>query len=200
ADPAAAGAWLVFVEGDAASLGGRVASRLAAAGAPVVTVVPGSRFERLGPGTFALDPRRRDDYGALLATLEELELRPARIVHLWGLPTAASFEAAQDLGLLSLLYLAQAFAESGLERLAKLPAGAAPETPPEVRALVVSSGGQRVTADDPVRLDAAPLLALAQALPRELPGLSSVVADVVPTARRADKLALALLAELDRAD
>src|SRR6185295_351053 len=62
ADPAAAGAWLVFVEGDAASLGGRVASRLAAAGAPVVTVVPGSRFDRLGPGTFALDPRRRDDY------------------------------------------------------------------------------------------------------------------------------------------
>ncbi|HEY0782240.1 MAG TPA: type I polyketide synthase, partial [Thermoanaerobaculia bacterium] len=120
------GRWLVFVEGDAASLGGRIAARLAAAGATVVTVAAGSRFERTGPASFTLDPRRRDDYGALLAALDELDLRPSRIAHLWGLPAAASCESGEERGLLSLLCLGQAFAEAGLERLARLPAGATP--------------------------------------------------------------------------
>ncbi|HZF13330.1 MAG TPA: amino acid adenylation domain-containing protein [Thermoanaerobaculia bacterium] len=112
--------------------------------------------------------------------------RPTRIVHLWGLGGAAD----RELGFPSLLALLHALA-----------AGITPEDPDplaDLRALVVGSGLARVTAEDPLYPELAPLTALCRTLPAELPGVVCRVVDAMApaTARQRERLADALLAEL----
>jgi amino acid adenylation domain-containing protein len=198
----AAGRWLVFADpanpaddADRAGLGTALAARLRARGATVAVVVAGDRFApgEGETGVFTLDPRRREDYGALLASLALRGPLPTRIVHLWSLPattTTATTAEERSLGLHSLLSLVHALAA----RIS--PDASGPLA--DLRALIVGHGLARVTAEDPLRPELAPLAALCQLLPRELPGIVCRAVDAHPpaSARRREAWLDALLAEI----
>jgi amino acid adenylation domain-containing protein len=194
-----AGGWLIFA-GEPSGLGMALAARLregGAAGVEVAVVTPGDRFAHVGgagESLYTLDPGRAGDYGALLGALAARGPLPTRIVHLWSLdaPGVSGQDRGPDreLGFHSLLSLVHALA-----------ARVSPEDPgplAHLRALVVGSGLARLTADDPLRPELAPLAALCQVLPRELPGIVCRAVDATPPAspRRREQLIDALLAEI----
>ena len=191
-----AGGWLVFA-GEPSGLGTALAERLRAAGVEVAVVTRGDRFTpagETGKPPYTLDPGRTGDYGALLGALAARGSLPTRIVHLWSLdePGVSGQDRGPDreLGFHSLLSLVHALA-----------ARVSPEDPgplAHLRALVVGSGLARVTADDSLRPELAPLAALCQVLPRELPGIVCRAVDATPPAspRRREQLIDALLAEI----
>jgi amino acid adenylation domain-containing protein len=191
----AAGRWLVFADGadgaDGAGLGTALAARLRTRGAIVAVVAAGDRFApgEGETGAFTLDPGRREDYGALFASLALRGPLPTRIVHLWSLDEPATSAEERSRGLHSLLSLVHALA-------ARLATGT-PGPLADLRALVVGSGLARVTAEDLLRPELAPLAALCQLLPRELPGIVCRAVDAHPPVapRRREVWLDALLAE-----
>jgi malonyl CoA-acyl carrier protein transacylase len=68
-------AWLAISEGET---GARIVQRLQAERLEPVVAVPGSGFSRLSAGAFTVDPRRAEDFEALLATMPD---GPLRIVY-----------------------------------------------------------------------------------------------------------------------
>ncbi len=160
--------WLVFC--DTRGVGALVIERLRAAGATVVQVVAGERFERREDCAFAVAPGDPAGYRALLAELRSRDLLPRSVVHLWsvtsaGAPTRASCEAVQELGFFSLLFLAQALGE---------------QMPGErVRLAVVSSGMQPVTGEEAIDPGKATLLGPCRTIPQEFPAIACRSIDVV---------------------
>ncbi|MGD9030392.1 MAG: beta-ketoacyl synthase N-terminal-like domain-containing protein, partial [Anaerolineae bacterium] len=99
--------WLLFTEN--AGLSDQVTRRLMRGGYPVVTVAAGDRFERFNGSAYAVNPRKPDDYEALIYDLSTRNKLPARIVHMWSVGSCGvSVDEAQDLGFYSLLFLVQA--------------------------------------------------------------------------------------------
>ncbi len=107
------GAWWIFA--DASGLGAALAAQLRAIGGQVTTVVPGDGFAALGADAYRLDPRRGEDYAALLAAAGA----PRRVVHLWSFTPeqtpGTDGQRRLELGLYSLLYLARTLV--GLARI-----------------------------------------------------------------------------------
>ena len=68
-------AWLAISEGET---GSRIVQRLQAERLEPVVAVPGPGFSRLSAGAFTVDPRRAEDFAALLATMPD---GPLRIVY-----------------------------------------------------------------------------------------------------------------------
>ncbi|HVS00231.1 MAG TPA: beta-ketoacyl synthase N-terminal-like domain-containing protein [Thermoanaerobaculia bacterium] len=132
--PPDVGPWLVF-----ADRAGRVAEALRREGARVVEVVPGESF----------DPTDREAYSALVARLKEEDALPRRVLHLW------TVENPGEPGLLSLLFLAQAMGEAGVND--------------PLQVTVVSSRLLQVVDGEPVDPDKAMLLAALKVLPQEYP-------------------------------
>jgi acyl-CoA synthetase (AMP-forming)/AMP-acid ligase II/NAD(P)-dependent dehydrogenase (short-subunit alcohol dehydrogenase family) len=146
-DPAD-GATLVLL--DAGGLGEALLARLEN-GEQGVRVTAGDAFARGSRESYTLDPRREEDFPALVAALQADGLAIARIVHLWPCDrqrAGGDAEAAQVFGSYSLLSLAQA--------LAQVQGGARP-----VRLLTVTGG-------EP---EHAPLAGLVRVLPQEWPWL-----------------------------
>ncbi|MEO8078022.1 MAG: type I polyketide synthase, partial [Acidobacteriota bacterium] len=111
--------WVVFDE--TTGLGREVADQLTRAGQDVVRLVPGRAFAPLGSGAYSINPKRVDDYDAVMRELKALGKHPRRIVHLWGVPATPRdqpdwFDRGQTAGFYSLLALAQAI---GRQRLAR---------------------------------------------------------------------------------
>lgn len=108
--------WLVLL--DQSGLGEALAQRLSASGSPVVTVIPGKSFMRIGDGQYCLDPCSQLDYQRLLQDLSVQQLLPTRILHCWSVsPTDTEVTTQQqlDLSFYSLLALAQALGEIKLD-------------------------------------------------------------------------------------
>ncbi|MBK9945448.1 MAG: acyltransferase domain-containing protein [Kouleothrix sp.] len=179
--------WLVFA--DAAGLSAQLAQQLEQAGQLVVTIAPGDSFAQLGPHAFAINPRQRADYAAVLAATAGLEPPLATIVHAWGLgpadPTRAAearFGLAHARGFGSLLLLAQALEAR----------------PPERRQIVlISTELYDVHGEAAVRPEKVSALALCKVIPQEYPHLSCRSIDCALPAGPADAPLLGqLLAEL----
>jgi acyl transferase domain-containing protein len=148
------GAWLVLADGR--GLGGRLAARLRGAGCAVVEVVPGEGFARLGEGRYSVDPRRVEDYAAVLA-----EQVPRRILHLWSLAS----EESPTLGCHSLVLLAQAVHRLGLSENA-------------VEICAIADGLCRVERGDRLDPVKAALLGPIRVIPWEHPEISCRAIDV----------------------
>jgi acyl transferase domain-containing protein len=135
------GIWLLFA---AEELGFRLAGRLEESGAEVVLVAAGARFEKVEEGAYVLDPGEPEGYAHLLADLRAQGFAPARVLHLWSVGPVPAWTRARDIGLYSLLALAQAI-------------GAQPDSGPQ-EITVVSSGVHRVTGEEELDPEKATLL------------------------------------------
>ncbi len=170
------GPWLAFIAGE--GLGTALVERLRRSGRQVVAVRAGAGFSDLGWGTLEIDPHDPADYQRVLRWLE----RPAaRVLHLWGLDGGRTgFDAGQDRGFYSVLFLAQALARQ---------AGRAP-----VEIHVVTSGLQKVAGNEELRPELATLIGLCRVVPQEHPDLPCRIIDVEPPGPgRNERLALDLL-------
>ncbi|RYH01248.1 KR domain-containing protein [Salipiger sp. IMCC34102] len=179
--------WLMFC--DTLGVADRAADRLAAAGERVIRLRTGDVFERTGPDSYTLPlDQGRAGYDQLVAGLVAEGIVPTRAAHFWTLTGAApegrdmgSFNATQDRGFYSLLYLGQAIAGEDL--------------PGAVHVTVFTDGAASV-AGEPLRAPAkATLAGPAQVLPKEREGLTIRLVDLdTPAsapARRRGKVAAA---------
>ncbi len=170
AEPDSRPRWLFM--SDEHGLGAELAARLAAAGGEVATVRAGERFTKVGERDYTIDPRRKEDYRALLGALAAERLTPERVVHMWGVggdeendaDAGEAFTRAQELGLYSLIFMTQALSENA--------------TNPAPRITVVTSNAQEVSDGDVVRPERATVLAACRVIPQEHPGIACRAVDV----------------------
>ncbi|NYG35447.1 amino acid adenylation domain-containing protein [Sphaerotilus montanus] len=147
----------VLVFADALGLGDRLALRLVAAGHTVIIVRPGSTFAWSGDTGYAVDPRRSQDFTALVDDLLARQLAPQQVVHLWQVtPLSAPDGQALVQGFYSLMFLARALS--------------AIHTP--VQLTVVANHVQAVTGDEALDPEKAALLGLVRVIPQEYPHIA----------------------------
>ncbi len=156
------GSWLVFL--DSGGIGERLADRLRSEGRSVVTMAaPPPDYE-------ALIHRLRDDGGL-----------PTKIVHLWGLGEIPDFEAAQEIGLLSLVFLEQALV-------------AAEADGPPIRIAMVGDGLHEILDGDRVQPAKATMVGACKVVHQESSRLTCFSLDCTPDEALIDRL----LAEMSR--
>ncbi|KOP26849.1 hypothetical protein AMR41_08275 [Hapalosiphon sp. MRB220] len=162
--------WLVFI--DACGLGSQLVKQLEQNSQDVTTVMLGEQFTRHGESVYTINPRKRDDYDALLKELHALNKAPKTIVHLWSVTPNADtsleiefFEKSQYLGFYSLLFLAQALGEQNL-------------TDP-LQIVVVSNNMQEVTGVEALCPEKATVLGPCRVIPQEYPHITCKNIDIV---------------------
>ena len=107
--------WLVFVDGH--GLGATLVERLHVLNQKVVTVTVGEAFRQREDGTYALNPKNKDDYVALIQHLKTKDRLPDVVAHLWSITVDDApsepdlFEQMQVLGYYSMIFLVQALAQ-----------------------------------------------------------------------------------------
>jgi phthiocerol/phenolphthiocerol synthesis type-I polyketide synthase E len=142
------GPWLIFADG--AGLGARIADRLRATGADVVTVTPD------------IGPSSTEGYRALAQTLRAEDRFPARLVHCWGVDPGGGLSS----GFESLVRWAQA-AEAELMSQ-------------PTRWDVVTTGVCSVLGTEVLSADKAAVRGVCQVLSQEYPSATCVHVDVEP--------------------
>ena len=177
--------WVLFIE--EAGFGLRLAERLEDEGHTVVLVAAGERFAKVEPGAFTLEPGEPGGYSDLLTDLRAEGHEIDRIVHLWTLgPAAPEPERDLDLGLYSLIFLAQALAAG---------------RPPQALGLwVLSSHLFQVTGHDEVHPEKATILGPCAVIPQEFPGIECRCLELAlppPESRLEEHLLDAVRRELD---
>ena len=175
---------LIFV--DEKGVGRAVTEKLLSAGHRVLRVSPGQAFAEDAPGSFTIDPRRSQDYGALVKALRKSNRTPSIIGHFWGVtghaddrPDAEAMRRYQDRGFYSALYLIQALGEAG---------HAAP-----VRLSVITDGAQDVNSSETLVPEKATVLGPVRVAPREYPNIAAQSIDLVLTEQDVSKQDLDML-------
>jgi acyl transferase domain-containing protein/thioesterase domain-containing protein/aryl carrier-like protein len=186
--------WLVLT--DNSPLARCIVERLRRFGAPVSTVAAAAHFAERGELSFTIDPTRAADYSKLMEVLRRQNAVPAHVVHLWALAPRpqrifntsreadlAAWERGAVHNFYSLLFLSQALAFE-VE---------------QVRLTAIGSAIEALPGEREVHPEKATLMGVCRVLPREMPGTSCSVLDVVVprTGSNAEKLlADRLLGEL----
>jgi acyl transferase domain-containing protein/acyl carrier protein len=182
--------WLLFV--DECGLGVQVAEWLTARGQQVVTVRPGDSFERSEEkGQYIVRPHAREDYADLLRTLQQQQLKPTQIVHLWSVTSDESISSGRDFldlalsrGFYSLMNLAQALGDLDIAAC---------------NLSVVTSHVQSLTGGETVCPEKTTIMGPCKVIPQEYPDVPCRSIDVAlpaPDAWQREALLDSLLAEL----
>ncbi len=181
---------LVFI--DECGLGEELAELLAIQGSEVVRVSRGSEFTKHSDRFYTINPTQADDYHTLLQELKQRNKNPSSIIHLWSVTPnnhtelgIESFEASQELGLYSLIFLVQA-----LERLNFINS---------LQLTVVSNNLQEVSGEEVLSPEKATLLAACKVIGQEYPNINCRSIDIVlPTSQKQkqEKIVTQLLAEI----
>jgi acyl transferase domain-containing protein/NAD(P)-dependent dehydrogenase (short-subunit alcohol dehydrogenase family) len=171
ADPAR---WLLFTtEGDCAA--GLKDQLEMEGGAEVVEICCGEAYERLGPKSFRVRPRHREDMEAVAAAAPLSQFRG--VVYLWGLDTNVG--PADPIGTRATI--------GALHLLQVLGRSAAPDGP---RLYIVTRGAQQIDPGERVPgLAQAPLVGLARVAACEYPDLRCTVIDADPESAEAGRWA-----------
>ncbi|HEU4325736.1 MAG TPA: SDR family NAD(P)-dependent oxidoreductase [Roseiflexaceae bacterium] len=150
----------VLLLGDDQGFCANLARLLEQEGHRVVRAVADSRFTRRSSRLFGLRPDSREDYAALLESLELHGLLPQTVVHAWNLaggarwsPDEEGFRAALAHGFGSLLALAQALGERDFEVPLAL--------------TVLTHAAQPVSGQERLSAEQAPLLGLCKVVTQE---------------------------------
>ena len=186
--------WLVLT--DNSPLARAIVERLRASGARVSTVVSSGHFAERGELSFAIDPARAADYSKLVEVLRIQDALPAHIVHLWALAPRpmrffgsagdadlAAWERGAVRNFYSLLFLSQALAFEV----------------DQVRLTAIGTAIEALPGERELHPEKATLMGVCRVLPREMPGASCSVLDVVVPRAGSDaeaQLADRLLGEL----
>ncbi|HEX6290854.1 MAG TPA: SDR family oxidoreductase, partial [Herpetosiphonaceae bacterium] len=113
--------WLLLC--DPTGIGAQLAARLEQQGHEVISVYLGTELTRRSDRAYTFNPRRLEDYAALCAELEQRDRIPAQIVHLWSITPddeELAFDAAQERGCYSVLFLAQALDQHQLHEALRI--------------------------------------------------------------------------------
>jgi acyl transferase domain-containing protein/acyl carrier protein len=161
---------LIFI--DECGLGEALVKRLQLDSQYVIIVKLGSEFTKLNEFTYSLNPKKRDDYDALLNELTAQNKTPKTIVHLWSL-TSSSYmnlglegvDQAQEKGFYSLLFLAQSIGKRGITD--------------ELQITVISNHIHSVIGEEVLCPEKATVLAAVKIIPQEYPHISCRHIDVV---------------------
>ena len=166
--------WLVLT--DNSPLASAIVERLRASGARVSTVVSSGHFAERGELSFAIDPARAADYSKLMEALREQNAVPAHVVHLWALAPRprrffgsssdadlAAWERGAVRNFYGLLFLSQALAFEV----------------DQVRLTAIGTAIEALPGESEVHPEKAALMGVCRVLPREMPGASCSVLDVV---------------------
>lgn len=184
------GCCLIFA--DECGIGALIAERLESEGTEVFIVKAGERFGKVAERVFEIDPRRRQDYDALLDELHARGKTPEAILHSWGVSEKSettlaldTFESSQAKGFYSLLFLAQALGERIWTDALDI--------------AVVTNNLQEVTGEEVLSPEKATVLGLCKVIAQEYPQISCRSIDITLPTREAEQEALAdnLIAELD---
>lgn len=162
--------WLVLM--DPQRLGQSIIERLEKEGQHnLVWVEIGNSFQQLGPKHFQLNPASAQDYHSLFVQLQENELVPTRILHLWtleaDLPAVSPLErieADTDRGYFSLLHLAKTIGDLGIT------------TP--VKIVTVTHHLHDVLGTESLDVGKSPLLGAAKIIPMEYANISCTAVDL----------------------
>jgi phthiocerol/phenolphthiocerol synthesis type-I polyketide synthase E len=189
--------WLVFV--DSYGLGSAIVDHLQQDGQDVITVAKGESFARLNASAYRLNPRQRQAYDRLFATLEASNNRPTHIIHLWtvtepepiqsqtafsdllgGIASrqaaseTACYDELQYSGFYSLLFIAQALGQQ--QRTDPIHIG------------VVSNNMQWVASEEAPCPEKALVLGPCKVIPQEYPHCTCRSIDVRLSAAKADQI------------
>jgi amino acid adenylation domain-containing protein len=162
--------WLVLESDQRFS--SHLAEHLRSRGLEVITARMGEQFARLTENRYVMNPRRREDYDALLKELRKSGRFPEGVIHAWNI-TAVEHELdhvedwtdARCRSFDSLVFLAQA-----LER-------ANPEAP--ARFVVLSNNMQKVCGEQAIYPEKSLLLGPVKVIPQEHPNLSCQSIDLM---------------------
>lgn len=161
--------WLIFC--DASGVGEMLAQRLGQQNEEIVVVHAGDQLRRAADRVYTLNPAERRDYDALVQELVTRGIKFTKVLHLWSLDNAASFEQAQQSGLHSLLFLTQTLAERSLTNSLEL--------------VVVTESVQEVSGDESLRPERSTVLSACKVIPQEYPEMTcrsiDVIRDTAPT-------------------
>jgi acyl transferase domain-containing protein/acyl carrier protein/NRPS condensation-like uncharacterized protein len=171
--------WLVFV--DEYGVGPRLAERLQQnpQRQKVIMVRTGKNFCKTGDREYTIDPGcvnvNDNDYDCLFKELQQQDLVPQRIIHCWNIsgnhrvpPTGPGFEELdkiQDIGIYSLLNIAQAIGRQGITG--------------KVRLIVVTDHLQEVTGEEQLCPEKATLLGAVKVISLEYTNISCRSIDIL---------------------
>lgn len=162
--------WLVF--NDTYGIGSQVANRLKQKGQDVITVTAGEQFEKLSDDAYKINPRERRSYEILFQNIKNLDRSPHKILYFWGIipdnPAELeieTFENGQEVGLYSLLFLAQVLGEQ--------------DYPEALEIVVVSNNMQEVTGEERLCPEKMTMLGLCRVLPQEYPNVTCRSIDII---------------------
>ena len=144
------------------------------------TVVSSGHFAERGELSFAIDPARAADYSKLMEALRDQNAVPAHIVHLWALAPRprrffgsssdadlAAWERGAVRNFYGLLFLSQALAFEV----------------DQVRLTAIGTAIEALPGEPEMHPEKAALMGVCRVLPREMPGASCSVLDVVVPSR-----------------
>lgn len=174
--------WLVFV--DAYGVGTEIAEGLKQQGQDVITVKAGDNFTKLNDCTYTVNPQQKDDYNALIQTLQEQNWTPQGIVHFWSitpndtlsnrdLDERAELQFVEDshyLGFWSLMFLSQALGKQDIRDSLKM--------------IVVTSNLYDVTGEEKLCPQKATILGPCKIIPQEYSNINCCTIDLaIPSAK-----------------
>jgi acyl transferase domain-containing protein/acyl carrier protein len=162
-------AWLVFL--DQVGVGNELVKQLQAEGHDIIIVKMADRFCRENTDTFTINPKEENDYHTLLKELCLLKIETRQILHLWSVKDNDQkfspfewLEICQDLGYYSLIFLAQAIQEQGIEN--------------EIQISVISNNMQGIYGEDLLYPEKAILLGPVNVIPKEYTNISCRSLDI----------------------
>ncbi|HYO90011.1 MAG TPA: SDR family NAD(P)-dependent oxidoreductase, partial [Pyrinomonadaceae bacterium] len=153
--------------------------------------MPVERYAELSDSEYAVNPRQRESYDALLGELQRRGRLPDRILHFWSVtgeedePEEDLFERCQERGIYSLLFLSQALEKQQLSH--------------HLQIEVISNRLHKVTGEEALSPEKATVLGPCKVIPQEYPHISCRSIDISWPAARAeakDKLLRQLTAEI----
>jgi acyl transferase domain-containing protein/acyl carrier protein len=186
--------WLFFVDDE--NFGEQLITRLKQKenNDRVTTVRWGAEFECPGNGEYIVNPRQAGDYQALIAELKKQDRIPRQVVHLWNIsrvdksgPGLEWDKDCEDKGFYSLIFLAQALGNEGIEE--------------DIRVTVVTNNMQEVSGGELLCPRKATVLGPVKVIPTEYANIRCTNVDVVfpgPGTEKESRLMEQLLVELRR--
>jgi polyketide synthase PksJ len=157
--------WLVFT--DECGIGTQLVEELNQQGHYVITASIGSGLANIGDNRYTINPGQDEDYEALLGEYLAKGKIPTRIVHLWNISGEngeLDLVQAKELGYYSLIYLVQAIGKQNWDETLQIS--------------VLTNQLQVVTGKEKLNPHKAPILGIAQMIPREYPNITCQCIDI----------------------